>query len=150
MVSWCSPQGSIGYRWGEKGKWNIEQKNGTTGEDIDLTLTLKDSHETCVVAFDYFGHVEHPHFNSVPGDALQQKTVPCKTITLADGTTAIVATVFDLTVANLGVDNGVGGNHVTDDYDNANVPGTPAWQEVITGLSREKVIQVAREFTKCA
>lgn len=49
-----SPQGSIGYRWGEKGKWNIEQKNGTTGEDIDLTLTLKDSHETCVVAFDYF------------------------------------------------------------------------------------------------
>lgn len=145
-----SPQGSIGYRWGEKGKWNIEQKNGTTGEDIDLTLTLKDSHETCVVAFDYFGHVEHPHFNSVPGDALQQKTVPCKTITLADGTTAIVATVFDLTVANLGVDNGVGGNHVTDDYDNANVPGTPAWQEVITGLSREKVIQVAREFAENA
>ena len=76
-----SPLGSIGYRWGEKGKWNLEQKNGTTGADIDLTLTLKDSNETCKVGFDYFGHVDHPHFTSVPGEAIQQKTVPCKTIT---------------------------------------------------------------------
>src|SRR5690606_12837015 len=145
-----SPLGSIGYRWGEKGKWNLEQKNGTTGAAIDLTLTLKDSNETCKVGFDYFGHVDHPHFTSVPGEAIQQKTVPCKTITLADGSTAIVATVFDLTVANLGVDNGVGGEHVTDDYNDATVPGTPAWQEVITGLSRERVIQVAREFAENA
>ena len=145
-----SPLGSIGYRWGEKGKWNLEQKSGTTGADIDLTLTLKDSNETCKVGFDYFGHVSHPHFTSVPGEAIQQKTVPCKTITLADGSTAIVATVFDLTVANLGVDNGVGGEHVTDDYNDETVPGTPAWQEVITGLSRERVIQVAREFAENA
>ncbi len=147
-----SPQGSIGYRWGEKGRWNLEQKDGNTGQEFDLTLTLKDSAETCTVAFDYFGSVEHPHFNCVPGEAIQQKNIPCKTITLADGTTATVATVFDLTTASLGVDNGNGngGVYVTDDYNDATVPGTPAWQEVITGVSRERVIQVAREFAENA
>lgn len=68
-----SPLGSIGYRWGEKGKWNLENKNGTTGAEIDLTLTLKDSQETCVVGFDYFGHVDHPHFTSVPGELSSKK-----------------------------------------------------------------------------
>lgn len=148
--SLVSPQGSIGYRWGEKGKWNIEQKNGTSGEEIDLQLSLKHSGETCDVAFDYFGHEKHPHFIHVEGDAIQNKTVPCKTITLADGTTAKVATVFDIMVANLGIDNGLGGKHVTDDYNDATVAGTPAWQEKITGVSRERVIQVAREFAENA
>ena len=32
-------------------------------------------------------------------------------------------------VANLGVDNGHGGQNVTDDYNDANIAGTPAWQE---------------------
>lgn len=148
-----SPLGSIGYRWGEKGKWNLEQKSGSTGKDIDLTLSLKSDageQEVCDVTFDYFGHTEHPYFTAVAGEALQAKRIPCKTITLADGSTAKVATVFDLTVANLGVDNGLGGEHVTDDYNDATVPGTPAWQEVITGLSREKVIQVGREFAENA
>lgn len=53
-------------------------------------------------------------------------------------------------VANLGVANGVGGQHVTDDYNDATVAGTPAWQEAITGVSREKVIQIAREFAENA
>src|SRR5699024_10384697 len=96
-----SPLGSIGYRWGEKGKWNLEQKSGSTGKDIDLTLSLKSDageQEVCDVTFDYFGHTEHPYFTAVAGEALQAKRIPCKTITLADGSTAKVATVFDLTV----------------------------------------------------
>lgn len=145
-----SPQGSIGYRWGEKGKWNIEARDGTTGAEIDLNLSQKDSGETVEVGLDYFGGDEHPYFTAAAGDAIQYKTVPCRTINLANGETAKVVTVFDLMVANLGVDNGVGGQHVTDDYNNASVAGTPAWQEAITGVSREKVIQIAREFAENA
>ena len=69
---------------------------------------------------------------------------------LADGKTVKVVTVFDLMLASLGVDNGVGNQHVTDDYNDETVAGTPAWQEKITGVSREKVIQIAREFAENA
>ncbi|MFW2178299.1 MULTISPECIES: nitrate reductase subunit alpha [unclassified Moraxella] len=150
-----SPQGSIGYRWGDaeradKGKWNLEARDGSTGAEIDLALSQKDSGETVEVGLDYFGGDEHPYFTAVAGDAIQYKTIPCRTINLANGQTAKVMTVFDLMVANLGVANGVGGQHVTDDYNDATVAGTPAWQEAITGVSREKVIQIAREFAENA
>lgn len=150
-----SPQGSIGYRWGDaeradKGKWNLEARDGSTGAEIDLALSQKDSGETVEVGLDYFGGDEHPYFTAVAGDAIQYKTIPCRTINLANGQTAKVVTVFDLMVANLGVANGVGGQHVTDDYNDATVAGTPAWQEAITGVSREKVIQIAREFAENA
>ena len=72
--------------------------------------------------------------------------MPVRTITLADGSTTKVATVFDLMAANPGIDRGLGGGNVASSYDDASVPGTPAWQEVITGVSREKAIQIAREF----
>jgi nitrate reductase alpha subunit len=146
-----SPQGSIGYRWGkedrdDKGKWNIEARDGTTGAEIDLALSQKDSGDSVEVGLDYFGGDEHPYFAAAKGDAIQYKTVPCRTINLANGQTAKVVTVFDLMVANLGIDNGLGGQHVTNDYNDPTVAGTPAWQEAITGVSREKVIQIAREF----
>lgn len=54
--------------------------------------------------------------------------------------------MFDLSAANLAIDRGLGGANVAKDYDDASVPGTPAWQEQITGVSREKAIQIAREF----
>lgn len=141
-----SPYGVIGYRWGESGRWNLESKEGTNNTDVDLALTLKGSGEAATVGMDYFGGDEHPYFTAAEGDNIQYKNVPCKTLTLANGETVKVVTVFDLMLANLGVDNGVGGQHVTDDYNDETVAGTPAWQEKITGVSREKVIQIAREF----
>ena len=30
------PNGSLGFRWGDKGKWNLEQRDGKTGEEIEL------------------------------------------------------------------------------------------------------------------
>ena len=53
-------------------------------------------------------------------------------MTLADGTSALVATVFDLQMANYGVDQGLGGPNVASSYDD-DVPYTPAWQEKHTG-----------------
>jgi nitrate reductase alpha subunit len=61
----------------------------------------------------------------------------------------LVATVFDLLCANYGIDRGFGGQHVAKSYDD-NIAYTPAWQERITGVSREQVIQVARSFARNA
>ena len=145
-----SPYGAIGYRWGESGRWNLENKEGTNNTDVNLSLTLKDSGEITTVGMDYFGGDEHPYFTAAQGDSIQYKNVPCKSLVLADGKTVKVVTVFDLMLASLGVDNGVGTQHVTDDYNDETVAGTPAWQEKITGVSREKVIQIAREFAENA
>ena len=35
-----APNGSIGFRWGEKGKWNLEQRDGTSGNETELQLSL--------------------------------------------------------------------------------------------------------------
>ena len=36
-----SPNGSIGYRWGQHGKWNLEQRDGKNGAEVDVHLSLK-------------------------------------------------------------------------------------------------------------
>ena len=35
------PNGSVGFRWGEQGKWNLEEKE-TGGDDTRLRLSLAD------------------------------------------------------------------------------------------------------------
>src|SRR3990167_6583885 len=77
------------------------------------------------------------------------RNVPVKKVQLADGTTALVATVFDLSLANYGIDRGLGGGNVAKDFDD-DVPYTPAWQEKHTGVKRADVITVAREFAENA
>jgi len=101
------------------------------------------------VAFPYFGGGGNPHFTHTSHDMVQKRRVPIRTITLADGSKTRVASVFDLMVANYGIDRGLGGDHVASSYDD-DVPYTPAWQEAITGVPREKVITVAREFAENA
>ncbi|MEZ5483062.1 MAG: hypothetical protein R3E73_13185 [Porticoccaceae bacterium] len=44
-----------------------------------------------------------------------------KTITLADGSQAKVATVYDLMMANYGIDRGLGGGNVASSYDDETV-----------------------------
>ena len=139
------PNGSIGFRWGEKGKWNIEERD-SKGRETRLKLSLLDDRDDVAsVAFPYFGSQKHEHFRHTDHPAILHKNVPVKRIVLAGGETVQVATVFDLLVANYGIDRGLGGEFVADDY-NQDVPGTPAWQENITGVPREKVIRIAREF----
>lgn len=59
-----------------------------------------------------------------------------------------VTTVYDLTLANYGVNRGLGGQEPKDFNDD--VPFTPAWQEKMTGVKRELIIQIAREFAQNA
>ncbi|MEG1050864.1 MAG: nitrate reductase subunit alpha, partial [Janthinobacterium sp.] len=137
-----APAGSIGFRWGESGKWNLEQKAGGSGAPIVPMLSMiNDSDAVTEVGFAYFGGKD-------ASDMLLRK-VPVKTIRLADGSTALVTTVFDLTLANYGIDRGLGGENVAESYDD-DVPYTPAWQEKHTGVKRADVITVARQFAENA
>jgi nitrate reductase alpha subunit len=145
-----SPTGAIGYRWGQQvggdlGKWNLEEKDGR-GAETKLRLSLIDVRdEAAPVAFPYFGGIETPNFRANDqGSDIAVRNVPAKRLALADGDT-LVASVFDLLVANYGIDRGLGGGNVAASYDD-DVPYTPAWQETITGVRAADVITVARQF----
>ncbi|RUO42735.1 nitrate reductase subunit alpha [Aliidiomarina taiwanensis] len=145
-----SPNGAIGYRWGEKGKWNLEQKD--KNGDVNLHLSLKDTADEVVdVAFPYFGGKPHEYeyFQHTDHDEIQMRRIPAKRVELANGETALVATVFDLLLANYGVDNGINDPNRAQSYEDS-VPYTPAWQEAITGVNPADVIRVATEFGRNA
>ena len=142
------PRGSVGFRWGEQGKWNLEQKEAA-GRDTSLALTLAEANDGFAeVAFPYFGNIEHDHFAGTDHPSVLPRMVPVKKLALADGE-AMVATVFDLLAANYGLDRGFGGKHVARSFDD-NEPYTPAWAERITGVPRDQVVTVAREFARNA
>lgn len=140
-----APLGSIGYRWGESGRWNLEEKDGA-GRDVRLKLTLADAdHTIAAVDFPYFGGRASEHFVSTSHGDILTRNVPIREIATADGAKVKVATVYDLMMTNYGLDRGFGGEHVARTYD-ADVPFTPAWAEKITGVKRDAIITVAREF----
>ena len=148
--SFVTPNGSIGFRWGEKGKWNIEAKEGGEGKDTHLALTFLENHDDVVsVGFPYFGGVENEYFTNNKFEDVIHHNLPVKKIRLADGSESLVVTVGDLMLANYGVDRGLGGDFVAKSFDD-NAPYTPAWQEQITGVDRNVVIQIAREFADTA
>ncbi|MEX2454144.1 MAG: nitrate reductase subunit alpha, partial [Rhodospirillaceae bacterium] len=144
------PGGSVGFRWGEQGKWNLEEKDGQ-GRDTDLRLTfvIEEHHDEVVdVAFPYFGGREHDYFEGTEHAEVLPRKVPAKAVLLKDGE-ALVATVFDLFIANYGLDRGLGGENVATGYEE-DVPYTPAWAERITGVPAESIVTVAREFARNA
>ncbi len=142
------PGGTIGFRWGETGKWNLEEKDAA-GKPVKLSLSVADIKDDMVeVAFPYFGNIKHEHFDSTNHASILKRRVPVKKLKLADGET-LVTTVHDLFLANYGIDRGFGGDNVAKSLDD-DTPYTPAWAEKITGVSRDKIIQVAREFASNA
>lgn len=146
-----APQGSIGFRWGEQGKWNLEQRAGEDGQEVELQLSLLGAHdEVAEVGFPYFGGIksgstESEHFNSVALDEILLHKLPVKRLCLADGSEALVTSVYDLTLANYGLDRGLNDTNCATDYDDVKAY-TPAWAEQITGVSRHNIIRIAREF----
>ncbi len=96
------------------------------------------------VDFPYFGGEASEHFINDDRGAVLHRDIPVKRMMLKDGE-ALVTTVFDLLCANYGLDRGLGGANVATSFD-ADVPFTPAWAEKITGVPRDRIIAVAREF----
>ena len=131
------PNGSIGFRWADKGGWNLRPENSATGADIDPLLSYDEENDGWV-------SVEFPLFETA-GPATRSGAVPVKKIAAAGGE-FLVTTVFDLMAAHLNVERGHGGAAGYDDP----APYTPAWQEAITGVPREDAIRVAREFAENA
>jgi len=143
-----APSGAVGFRWGDQGKWNLEEKDGS-GKGTRLQLSLAGIHdELATVAFPYFGNREHDHFAGTDHPGVLLRNVPTKRLQLKEGE-ALVASVFDLFIANYGVDQGFGGEHLAASYDDLE-PYTPAWAERITGVPRGNIITIAREFARNA
>ncbi|SIO95194.1 nitrate reductase subunit alpha [Vibrio spartinae] len=139
------PQGSIGFRWGEKGRWNLESVVGEHQQETTLALGIPHVDEYACVQFPYFGGIESAHFDSVPLSDIIEHSLPVKSVTLANGKIAKVTTVYDLMLANYGVDRGLDDASSATSYDDVKAY-SPAWAEAITGVERHRIIQIAREF----
>ncbi|MCY7317964.1 MAG: nitrate reductase subunit alpha [Ramlibacter sp.] len=155
------PQGAIGFRWGadgraDAGQWNLEAKEARHGGDVKLKLSVLEgeqaSSETAKVGFPYFGGIASAHFPSNEQSDVLVRTVPVQRIALGkagEERSALVATVFDLQVANYGVARGLAGEFAAGSFDDDH-PYTPAWQERITGTPRAQLITVAHQFAENA
>ncbi|CAM4267801.1 nitrate reductase subunit alpha [Bordetella muralis] len=148
-----APNGSIGFRWGQKeggdlGKWNLDAKDAD-GNPLPLRLSLVGSHDEVVpVAFPYFGGRQHDYFQGTDHPEVLERNMAVRRVQTVEGE-VLAVTVYDLLMANYGLDRGLGGANVAMSYDD-DVPYTPAWQERITGVKREDVITVARQFAETA
>lgn len=127
------PTGSIGFRHTETGigQWNLE-----LGDTKPLLSVIGGD----AVA------VDMPRFDLETQNAdVVRRGVPVRSIA-----GQLVTTVYDLLLAQYGVGrDGIPGNWARD-YDDADSPYTPAWQEAITSVPAEAVIRVAREFAQNA
>ncbi len=135
------PNGSIGFRWDNSGRWNLNMEDNEI--QIEPLLSFGDDH-------DAWEPVSFPLFES--GRArVRSGLVPVKKIKTDSGEKR-VTTVFDLLAAHVGVrTKGMPkseGDYPTDYGDPQ--PYSPAWQEPITGIPMEDVIRVAREFAENA
>ena len=130
------PLGSIGFRWGEQGKWNLEADGAATARETSLQLSLIDGECDGRRGVPVFRRRRDHTTSPRPSIAdVLMRNVPVRHLTLKDGE-ALVATVFDLLCANYGLDRGLGGDNVASDYDD-DEPYTPAWAEHITGVPRD-------------
>ncbi len=133
--SFVVPNGSVGFRWGEEGKWNILEKSA--GNDIEAELS-------CINTKDKVIDVTFPHFNPDDGSSLVRK-IPVRKLKLASGKKVMVTSVCDLQIAQYGIDRGLGDNLATS-YDDASVPYTPAWAAKVTGVAAKDLEITGREF----
>ncbi|WP_163969798.1 nitrate reductase subunit alpha [Oceanobacillus halotolerans] len=138
---YAAPDGTVGHRWEENGTWNLHLRD-TDNQlgDIDPLLSLIDHSDDVVdVSFPQFMNEERQVF---------QRKVPVKRLKI-DGQTKYVTTVFDLLMANSGVNRGLPGEEKSSSMDE-NTIFTPAWQEKYTGVPADNVAQIAREFAQNA
>lgn len=129
------PNGSAGFRWDDGSQWNLDLTN------INPKMTFINDRDAAVL-------LEFPYFGEKDGGVVTRE-VPVKKIKDKSGNDLLITTVFDLMLAHTGVNRGLQGDYPTD-YNDENNPYTPAWQESITGVKREHVIQVAKEFAENA
>jgi nitrate reductase / nitrite oxidoreductase, alpha subunit len=131
------PNGSIGFRWNEAGRWNLNLEEA--GRSIDPLLSF-------AAVPDSWQRVTFSVFKPTGADT-REGIVPVKAVVTPSGA-LLVATVFDLLLAHLGVLPQGAPTAPADYPQNYDDPKlyTPAWQEAITGVPRADAVRVAREF----
>jgi nitrate reductase alpha subunit len=124
------PNGSLGHRFtrGEEGRWNLDLCG------VDPLLSLYGDEVTAPA------EISLPRFDtSEPG--VLRRGVPVRRVA-----GKLVTTVFDLLLAQYGVQRaGLPGSWPTG-YHDAEQPYTPAWQEPITGVPAAAAARIGREF----
>ncbi len=120
------------------------------GVETELSLSLLGQHDDVAgVAFPYFGGNENPHFRSVRQEPVLVRKLPVKRLALADGSERMVVSVYDLVLANYGLDRSLDDCHSANNYNDVKAY-TPAWGEQITGVPRRHIETIAREFAETA
>ncbi len=150
------PGGSVGTRWeSTMGRWNMKNEDIVTGEAYDPMLTMIDGdYEEVQVQFADFTHTYNVEFGTTETRGKKAdptlRGVPTRVLTKADGSKVRVCTAYDLMLSHYGVRRGLSGSGYPKDYDDADHPYTPAWQEQETGVDRNLAIRVAREWADTA
>ncbi|MCF8339020.1 MAG: nitrate reductase subunit alpha [Bacteroidales bacterium] len=136
------PKGNIGHRWDkEQGNWNLKLEDAVNHQPYDPVLSLLGNEDEVV-------QVE---FNDFGLDNSRSRGVPARKMTTADGSSIYVATVYDIMMAQYGINRGLEGDYPTDQgYYDRDAAFTPAWQEIFTGTDADTVIQFAREWAATA
>ena len=130
------PNGTVGQRWEEEEKWNLILDN-EDGTRVEPALSIAEhGAEWKEIIFPFFDNVANVTF---------KRPIPAKKVTFEDGTERLVTTVHDLMLSQYGV-NRIGSDLEASGYDDVESFYTPAWQEAITNVKPELIIQIAREF----
>jgi nitrate reductase alpha subunit len=133
------PAGSSGHRWDSRdGNWNTLQVDGETGNDYAPLLSFIDKHD----------EIFQVEFTDYGKEKKSLRGVPVHFLDTIDGKKP-VTTVYDLIMAQYGIDRGLGGDNAKS-YDEENTAYTPAWQEIYTGIGAQTVIKFANEWAKTA
>ncbi len=124
----AAPNGAVGHRWGAEGagRWNLDL------EGIEPALGCPTGGEAVEVSLPRFDTAE-------PG--VLRRGVPVRQVHHH-----LVTTVYDLMLAQYGVDRDGLPGRWPGGYHDATEPYTPAWQEPITGVPAAQCARVAREF----
>lgn len=141
------PNGTMATRYDGQKKWNLKWEDVRDGSAFKPQLSMNDDKEEYIeVAFPYFGGKEYknPYYNATSHEEVLKCKVPVRKYSTKEGD-VYCTTVYDLLLANYGVDRGFDDPNTAKNYSD-NVPYTPAWQEQITGVPANQIITVAREF----
>ncbi|WP_139111681.1 molybdopterin-dependent oxidoreductase, partial [Acidithiobacillus thiooxidans] len=142
--SYRCPKGSIGFRWSQtEGNWNLLQEDATTNEYIEAELS-------CLGLQDIVLQVVFPDYGNSDGQAkLFERKIPARRLQTTHGE-QFVCSVFDLLLAQYGVNRAEIEGTTDANYTDSNQLFTPAWQQGITGIPQENCIRIAQEFAENA
>ncbi|ARD48678.1 nitrate reductase subunit alpha [Sporosarcina sp. P37] len=134
------PNGTMGQRWEDDVKWNLQLEN-EDGTFVEPALSIEKQ-------ADSWEEIHFPYFDN-RGNGTFKRPIPVMKLQLADGTERLVATTYDVMLSQYGV-NRIDSELEATGYDDVTSIYTPAWQEAITNVKPELVTQIAMEFAQNA